>query len=1463
MKAISEGNGSFGRLAVTLTRAIIVAGCCIWAASTFAQALSVQSDANQAAQPAPADSVVQVVADSQGLQLVSPDQIPAFGTFWVISGTQSIVPWPIFPPINDPATTPVYSLGADGQFLVDATGGVVPQPTERRATMGVSSATLIQAQADAVANLITQVQTTVANQQMRATMQAMGMDVPTPGDGSGDSGTNTYMPDYSSYTVNYGSNLWVAGMSTLSGNLNGTATNTQSGVQYDIQSRTNLLQTDWQYEGTIVGSAATNWTPLSVSQNGRSSLFLRLRSNVSDGSGLPSWWLMQYFGVTGGIDPNALDPTGDGWSIWQDYVADYSPLAFRTPPAPQGVTVTYNASTGAANVSWQHSPGSVTGYTVNFNGTDYNVSASATNLTETLSTAYSDPVENGPTLFASFQVQADYAIENSAWSAPVRLESPDSEYSGILNVIPVYMFEGSQGTNYLAASVSMLPPGTVALRLTRADWYAEYWYDDLSNDTHWDIPVSTFTNNGLYQLPTSMTASSADAYGASLYRWWVQAEYANKPPSAAQLVSWGCYYDEQNHDLAMPPYFDGRAQLKQNLIFALRAATMDYPFSFNYGSYYSFAEPSGYAVADFFQSFYLTSGSMGFYGDVYWPFVENYLLRNFAFGLTNVDGGGALMTGANGDYYDSTLNLQDPLTYQFQVPANSGGNISPILGTNQTQWLAAWASFYPSDDSLGELGVTQSYDADWNMYFSLAANARNVYGLPFSSVKIAWGNTGGATSTLSAGSQVENVDGYFYPQTAQPQLHTVEYDFWQQYVDTLPGQSGFSTTNQSRLLITGVGQGFAPNVNGLAYLTIAGYAKMAVQNGYNGVYGYLQQYFDEAYQIDANGTVTTNTTGILSPYGDFFATQPGPAALVTMPDVDTGARGTCTVYSVSLVLDKNHDGNMDLSFSGADSTSPYSPFIFWSDQNFDRWATNKSPLAGFLYTDIEQDDQQIAFSPATPITPTPDCNYSNRLVNGYSYRAIPCTRDLEDFTRLWVCGITTNLIAVLPSGSTITLNWGDVGSPNPGNPTIDLFTAADADGGMGYLTNETIAAEQTNIFQCPYIGRLAPGGSIQLNTIQFANSWVGNHFIWCGVSNGTGGLNLTITDGNGNVLAQSTAYIQIVDIKQMYERWTVGDIPTNAPVAVPYLVSDNSPAGVLTFQYTRPTDTNTTYILHVHGFNMETWEKDRYAETEFKRLYWQGYQGRFGSFRWPTTFTSYAKTFDDSESNAWASAKGLLNLLTNLNAEYPGHIYLTAHSHGNVVAGEALRQATQQGLGQVVNTYVAMQGAVPSHAYDTNAPVRSLGILDSGTPNRYAHYYTDSSPCYFNGAAGAGTYVNFFNTNDWALTQLWEPDQDTKPDSGYGYNPVPGFFYRGDETTVLTFPTNTYELFSYCDEARCYAIGMQVNVGGAFTIARQVELDIPPYNFGSDHIYHSGEFRSDNPRRWQFWNAVLTQMRLK
>jgi hypothetical protein len=79
---------------------------------------------------------------------------------------------------------------------------------------------------------------------------------------------------------------------------------------------------------------------------------------------------------------------------------------------------------------------------------------------------------------------------------------------------------------------------------------------------------------------------------------------------------------------------------------------------------------------------------------------------------------------------------------------------------------------------------------------------------------------------------------------------------------------------------------------------------------------------------------------------------------------------------------------------------------------------------------------------------------------------------------------------------------------------------------------------------------------------------------------------------------------------------------------------------------------------------------------------------------------------------------------------------------------------------------------------------------------------------------------------------------------------------------LLFFPTNTYVIFAHCDEARCYALGAQPNVGGVFA-SNQVELDIPPYNFGNTHKYHSGEFRSDNAQRGVFWDQVLEKMGLK
>ena len=132
---------------------------------------------------------------------------------------------------------------------------------------------------------------------------------------------------------------------------------------------------------------------------------------------------------------------------------------------------------------------------------------------------------------------------------------------------------------------------------------------------------------------------------------------------------------------------------------------------------------------------------------------------------------------------------------------------------------------------------------------------------------------------------------------------------------------------------------------------------------------------------------------------------------------------------------------------------------------------------------------------------------------------------------------------------------------------------------------------------------------------------------------------------------------------------------------------------------------------------------------------------------------------------------------------------------------------------------------------------------------------------------GAGTYVNFFNTNDFALDK-WTIDQNLKPDLGYSYSSIPNAdanrFFRGSALPVpISFPTNTYEIFAYCDEARCFALGAQQNVGGSFATASQVELDAAPYGFGRQHLYHSFQFRLDNAQTSPVWTELLVQTGLK
>jgi hypothetical protein len=489
---------------------------------------------------------------------------------------------------------------------------------------------------------------------------------------------------------------------------------------------------------------------------------------------------------------------------------------------------------------------------------------------------------------------------------------------------------------------------------------------------------------------------------------------------------------------------------------------------------------------------------------------------------------------------------------------------------------------------------------------------------------------------------------------------------------------------------------------------------------------------------------------------------------------------------------------------------------------------------------------------------------------------ITCTRDLEDFTRLWIK--TEGISQEIQNGTfLIALQWENV---TAGNPQIKIFPAAETNGGTLYLTDTNAAQQQIT---APYNTEIVDlnGREIVSPTAPFiipTNVWIAAasnnpsvaHFLFEGVKTGSGKLVIAILKKDGvTKLGESGAlYMDLRDVKEMYERWTVGNDPSVAPTTTASIIPPT--------EYTADDPEDKTYILFVHGWNLAPWEQTAFAETAFKRLWWQGYKGRFGVFEWPTGYgisggisaALHARNFDNSESNAWASAPALAGLLNNLNVQYPNQVYMFAHSMGNVVAGEALKLL---GTNQVVNTYIACQAAISAHGYDPSTATWTSG----STPDIYANYWTNNAPCYFDSIASVSSRANYYNAQDYALNK-WITDQYWKPDHGVSY---PGYFYSTPSSTHpsgfykiagtgpdidLFFPANNYEILAYCVQSRSYCLGATPNVNG-FTPQNLRDLwPSDPFednqdDWYKDHPWHSAEFRFDNVAQQNFWKTLLGQ----
>ncbi len=625
----------------------------------------------------------------------------------------------------------------------------------------------------------------------------------------------------------------------------------------------------------------------------------------------------------------------------------------------------------------------------------------------------------------------------------------------------------------------------------------------------------------------------------------------------------------------------------------------------------------------------------------------------------------------------------------------------------------------------------------------------------------------------------------------------------------------------------------------------------------------------------------------------------------------SGTKHAFLLVPVELMVDGNRDGNMsfdDAAMRESDRTTSAKPYRFWLNNDHDEFHRIDGE-------DEEWDDASDGLK---------DCNYTS----------ISTQRDLEDFSRLRISFAGITALLADPQLS-FYLEWRSAdGTENfpfaEGAPDINVYEERSPDIRPAYLESELTASRQRDTPFDTWIGGVKPGQPMDLFYLRpslksriSADSPTLN-LLFCGKSPGRGQLIVTIKRGSVEVGRFPPVYLELLDIKDMYERWTVGEGDGGNPEVLPLPSVRALGAGYMSAGHSRPFSYSSSdpedrkYILYVHGWNLTPEQKDQFAETAFKRLFWQGYKGRFGAFQWPTTFGfgAYIKdstvfktylngalalitdptNYDRGEWSAWRSGLGLERLLLRLHVDYDANVYMFAHSMGNVVAGEALRLATEENRGLLVSTYVASQAAVPAHCYDgTRAedlaaispipgiPLPPGGSLYPETPNVYKNWFASN-------AAAVNQTVNFYNENDyalwndcWQLNQYLKPDQTDVPDQPYtylyddsDYDVIQDKFKKRADVTLaptqLRFGTRAdlqdrYEIMAFAAEARSKALGAvivgnevfqaNVNLGGLGAAGEPIwpaDLTARPY---STHKWHSAQFRSTNMRQKGYWKELL------
>ncbi|HHI92164.1 MAG TPA: alpha/beta hydrolase, partial [Gammaproteobacteria bacterium] len=300
-------------------------------------------------------------------------------------------------------------------------------------------------------------------------------------------------------------------------------------------------------------------------------------------------------------------------------------------------------------------------------------------------------------------------------------------------------------------------------------------------------------------------------------------------------------------------------------------------------------------------------------------------------------------------------------------------------------------------------------------------------------------------------------------------------------------------------------------------------------------------------------------------------------------------------------------------------------------------------------------------------------------------------------------------------------------------------------------------------------------------------------------------------------LLERKLYLDLHDMKDFYQHVTagpggagdlIGDFDAGPIQYDPFLTLHDRTQDIYS-GLMPPRNLEKDYTFFVHGWRMLDSEKISFAETTFKRLYWSGYQGRFGALSWPTGwFDKPAYRYDDGplfygeflagneqnygRSEAVARQVGpiLTRWIEQHKAENPGqNFHIVAHSMGNVVVSEALRAYT--GGGNIVSSYTASESAEVAGAYDQR---EELLI-------RHTIRVVDSAPVFFDDCLDAQgePLTNLGPEQSWRCYNVdFGGDYDMPPDmyrSNYSTTsttPVAVQHGPTTETAMLAATSNTY-----------------------------------------------------------------------